>query len=300
VGSLRGLPSSLQSLSRAVVMGILNVTPDSFSDGGRWAEPSEAIGRGRSMHSDGADIIDVGGESTRPGAQRISVDEEMRRVRPVVQGLSELGIPVSIDTMRADVASACVDAGACMVNDVSGGLSDPDMLPWLATVGVPYVAMHWRGPSTVMDDLAVYDDVVADVCRELASRLAALDNAGVDPERVILDPGLGFAKKSEHNWELLRSLHVLTDLGRPLLIGASRKRFLGELLAGPDGTARDLEGREAAGDAVAALAAAAGVWGVRVHEVGSTSDAVRVARAWTSRSGAPRTEVGRGVGIDSA
>lgn len=280
MSAVAGLQPALAALDRAVVMGIVNVTPDSFSDGGLWHEVDAAIARGMSLHADGADIVDIGGESTRPGAERIDVEEELRRVTPVVSALTERGIPVSIDTMRAEVASACVDIGACLVNDVSGGLSDPRMLPWLATSSVPYVAMHWRGPSAIMDDLAVYDDVVADVCTELSDRLRAIEDAGVDPDRVILDPGLGFAKRSAHNWPLLRSLDVVGELGRPVLIGASRKRFLGELLAEPDGTLRPLSGREAAGDAVVALAAAAGAWGVRVHEARAAADAVRVARAW--------------------
>ena len=276
----RGLPRALADLDRTLVMGILNVTPDSFSDGGRWADAESAVERGRRLHADGADLVDVGGESTRPGAGRIAIDDELGRVLPVVQGLVAAGVPVSIDTMRAQVADACVSAGAVLVNDVSGGRADPGMLPWLATCDVPYVAMHWRGPSDVMEDLATYDDVVAEVRAELAARIGALAEAGVDPERVILDPGLGFAKRSPHNWELLRHLDALAELGRPLLVGASRKRFLGDLLADGTGEPRPFDGRDAAGDAVTALAAAAGVWGVRVHEVGASRDAVLVARAW--------------------
>ena len=276
----RGLPSALADLDRTLVMGILNVTPDSFSDGGRWADTASAIERGRRLRSEGADLVDVGGESTRPGAARISVEEERDRVLPVVQALVSDGVLVSIDTMRAEVAAACVAAGAVVVNDVSGGRADPDMLPWLATCAVPYVAMHWRGPSNVMEDLATYDDVVADVRAELADRLAALAEAGVDLDRVVLDPGLGFAKRSPHNWALLRDLDALESLGRPLLIGASRKRFLGDLLAADDGEPRPFDGRDAAGDAITALAAFAGVWGVRVHEVAASRDAALVARAW--------------------
>lgn len=275
-----GLPSALADLDRTLVMGILNVTPDSFSDGGRWADTASAIERGRRLSSQGADLVDVGGESTRPGAARISVEEERDRVLPVVQALVSDGVHVSIDTMRAEVAAACVAAGAVVVNDVSGGRADPDMLPWLATCEVPYVAMHWRGPSDVMEDLATYDDVVADVRAELADRLAALAEAGVDLDRVVLDPGLGFAKRSPHNWALLRDLDALESLGRPLLIGASRKRFLGDLLADDDGEPRPFDGRDAAGDAITALAAFAGVWGVRVHEVAASRDAALVARAW--------------------
>ena len=279
-----GLPSALADLDRTLVMGILNVTPDSFSDGGRWADTASAIERGRRLSSQGADLVDVGGESTRPGAARISLEEERDRVLPVVQALVSDGVHVSIDTMRAEVAAACVAAGAVVVNDVSGGRADPDMLPWLATCNVPYVAMHWRGPSEVMEDLATYDDVVADVRAELADRLAALAEAGVDLDRVVLDPGLGFAKRSPHNWALLRDLDALESLGRPLLIGASRKRFLGDLLADDDGEPRPFDGRDAAGDAITALAAFAGVWGVRVHEVAASRDAALVARAWRESS----------------
>lgn len=277
----RGLPPVLADLDRTLVMGILNVTPDSFSDGGRWSETRGAIERGLCLHADGADLVDVGGESTRPGAGRISLEEELRRVLPVVRELVDAGVPVSIDTMRARVADACVTAGAVLVNDVSGGRADPDMLPWLTSCDIPYIAMHWRGPSDVMEDLATYDDVVGEVCSELAARLDALAAAGVDIDRVVLDPGLGFAKRSPHNWALLRSLDALTALGRPLLLGASRKRFLGDLLADDSGEPRPFEGRDAAGDAVTALAAAAGVWCVRVHEVRASRDAVLVARAWT-------------------
>ena len=279
-----GLPREIASLDRTVVMGILNVTPDSFSDGGRWHDASDAIKRGRLLREAGADIVDVGGESTRPGAERIPEAEELARVLPVVEALVADGVPVSIDTMRASVAAQCVSMGACVVNDVSGGQADPEMLPFLAGVDVPYIAMHWRGPSTIMQSLAVYDEVVADVCREMEERLAALGSAGVDLSRVVVDPGLGFAKESAHNWALLRDLDALMALGRPLLLGASRKRFLGELLADTDGQPRPLEGREAAGDAITALAAAAGVWGVRVHEVAASHDAVMVARAWSGPS----------------
>ncbi len=274
-----GLVPALAGLDRTVVMGILNVTPDSFSDGGRWTSVDAAIDRGRQLHADGADIVDVGGESTRPGAQRIDAVQEADRVVPVVAALSADGIPVSIDTMRAEVAAAGLDAGAVVINDVSGGMADPRMLPWLASVSVPYVAMHWRGPSDVMEELARYNDVVEEVIGELRSRLHQIEAAGVDPRRVILDPGLGFAKRSMHNWPLLASLDRLQALGCPLLIGASRKRFLGDVLADSEGP-RPLDGRDAAGDAVTALAAASGAWGVRVHEVRASRDAVLVARAW--------------------
>lgn len=275
-----GLPAVLRDVNRTLVMGILNVTPDSFSDGGLWDAPQAAIERGRQLHSAGADLVDVGGESTRPGAARITVDEELERVLPVVTALVGDGIQVSIDTMRAEVAQACVSAGAILVNDVSGGQADAEMLPWLATSTVPYVAMHWRGPSDVMEDFAMYDDVVSDVVAELQTRLEALEAAGVDLDRVVLDPGLGFAKRSAHNWALLRDLDALAALGRPLLIGASRKRFLGDVLADGEGEPRPLAERDAAGDAVTALAAYLGVWCVRVHEVRASRDAVLVAQAW--------------------
>jgi dihydropteroate synthase len=282
-----GLPAALRGLGRPLVMGILNVTPDSFSDGGRYLHPDDAVARGRELAAAGADLVDVGGESTRPGATRIPVAEELHRVLPVVERLVDAGVVVSVDTMRAEVAARAVAAGAAVVNDVSGGLADPQMLPALAGLAVPYVAMHWRGPSTVMDDLAHYDDVVRDVRRELAGRLEALVAAGVDPARVVLDPGLGFAKRPEHNWALLAHLEELAALGRPLLVGASRKRFLGAVLAHGD----DLpppQAREAATVAVSALAAAAGVWCVRVHDPAASRDALLVGTAWRAGGGTPR------------
>lgn len=275
-----GLPPSLAALQRTVVMGVLNVTPDSFSDGSRWLDPAIAVAHGTRMHRDGADIVDVGGESTRPGARRIDEEEELARVLPVVAGLVAAGVPVSIDTTRPVVAQAALDSGACLVNDVSGGRADPDMLGWLAGVDVPYVAMHWRGPSDVMAGLAVYSDAVSDVKAELHDRLLAISGAGVDLNRVIIDPGLGFAKEAEHNWALLHGIDVLHSLGLPMLIGASRKRFLGTLLADEDGHPRPVEQRDYATDAITALAAGAGVWGVRVHDVRGSRDAVTVAAAW--------------------
>ena len=275
-----GLPQPLADLERTLVMGVLNVTPDSFSDGGRWVDPAIAVAHGTRMHRDGADIVDVGGESTRPGAQRIDVEEELTRVVPVVAGLVAAGVPVSIDTTRAEVANAAVEVGACMVNDVSGGRSDSRMLTWLASVEIPYIAMHWRGPSDVMASLAVYDDVVAEVIAELQLRLDALGAAGVDLARVVLDPGIGFAKEADHNWDLLRELSTIIELGQPVLVGASRKRFLGSLLADETGEPRPMEQRDYATDAITALTAGNGVWGVRVHDVRGSRDAVAVASAW--------------------
>jgi dihydropteroate synthase len=293
--AVRGLPPGIADLRRTVVLGVLNVTPDSFSDGGRFVDVDVALAHGRDQVRRGADLIDVGGESTRPGARRIAVAEELDRVLPVIHGLVESGIAVCVDTMRAEVAHAAVAAGAVLVNDVSGGLADPQMLELLGDLDVPYVVMHWRGHSADMDQLARYDDVVADVRAELAARLDALDRAGVDLQRVILDPGLGFAKTAAHNWQLLRGLPDLASLGRPLLLGASRKRFLGELLADASGP-RPVAERDSATDAVTAVAAALGVWGIRVHDARGSRDAIAVASAWSptgplgtlARAAAPR------------
>lgn len=273
--SLRGFPG----LGRTRVMAIVNVTPDSFSDGGQSLSPGDAVRHGLRALQDGADLVDVGGESTRPGAQRVSESEERRRVLPVVERLAAAGAVVSVDTMRAAVAAAALDAGAQLVNDVSGGLADPDMLPLVAQREVPYVVMHWRGHSADMQSRARYDDVVAEVRGELSGRLEACAQAGVDLQRVLVDPGLGFAKTSEHSWALLRGLPALAALGRPLLVGASRKGFLGAALASPDGTARPAGDRDAATAAVTVLAAQAGAWAVRVHDVRPSADAVRVVAA---------------------
>jgi dihydropteroate synthase len=271
-------------------MGVVNVTPDSFSDGGSWFGTDAAIARGLELAAQGADLVDVGGESTRPGAQRVPADEELRRVGPVIGGLARAGVPVSVDTMRAEVAQAALDEGARLVNDVSGGLADPEMPRLVAQAGVPYVVMHWRGHSHQMQERAVYGDVVGEVCEELRRRVDAAVAAGVDPALIILDPGLGFAKRAEHNWALLTHLAEISSLGGgpafPVMVGASRKRFLGKLLAAPDGSPRTFAGSDDATVAVTALAAAAGAWCVRVHEVPANADAVRVGQAWREAAGA--------------
>ena len=274
---------------RTTVMGVVNVTADSFSDGGRYLDVAAAVRRGRALVAAGADIVDVGGESTRPGAHRVPVEVETERVVPVIAELVAAGAVCSVDTTRAAVARAALDAGAHIVNDVSGGLADPEMAAMVADAGVPWILMHWRGHSADMDALAVYDDVVADVRAELAARVEAALAAGVAGRAIVLDPGLGFAKTAEHNWALLRALPSMTGLdgpgwGFPILVGASRKRFLGALLGDGSGP-RPPAGREAATTAVSALAAAAGAWGVRVHEVADSLDAVRVAGAVTGRGG---------------
>ena len=282
----RGLPEQVAGLQRTLVMSVLNVTPDSFSDGGRFMDVDVAVAHALEQVASGADIIDVGGESTRPGARRIPADQELGRVIPVIDGLVARGVVVSIDTMRSEIAREAVAAGAGIVNDVSGGLADPGMYEWIAGVEVPYIAMHWRGPSSDMDQMATYDDVVPDVIGELGDRLDALAAAGVDPDRVVVDPGLGFAKTAAHNWALLAALPELAALGHPVLIGASRKRFLGELLGEP-GHPRPVGQRDAATDAVTALAAAAGTWAVRVHDVRGSRDAIAVASAWRDAAAGP-------------
>jgi dihydropteroate synthase len=272
-------------LDRPVVMGVLNVTPDSFSDGGRYADLDAAVAHGVQMVRDGAQIVDVGGESTRPGADRVDAAEEQRRVLPVIQELAAAGVPVSIDTTRAAVATAALEAGAAAVNDVSGGLADPAMAGVVAQAGCPWVLMHWRGHSRSMRELASYTDVVSDVCAELRDRTEAALAAGVAADRIILDPGLGFAKTAEHNWLLSAHLDRLLALGYPVLIGASRKSYLGALLADPvTGAPRPVDGREAATVATSVLAIAAGAWGVRVHDVRATVDALAVWQA----TGSPR------------
>jgi dihydropteroate synthase len=277
--SPRGLPPALRGLGRCLVMGVVNVTPDSFSDGGQWFEPDDGIRHGLDLMDDGADLLDVGGESTRPGAGRVDPAEELRRVMPVVRGLVDAGAPVSIDTMHAGVARAALDAGAVLVNDVSGGLADPAMARTVAAAGVPFIAMHWRGHSDHMDELAHYRDVVTDVADELLRRLEGLAEQGMDVDQVVLDPGLGFAKTGDHNLQVLARLPELVALGRPLVVGASRKRFLGQLLAGPEGAPRAPRDRDDATAATSTLAALAGAWCVRVHSVRATADAVRVVAA---------------------
>lgn len=275
------LPPGLPRLERCAVMGVVNVTPDSFSDGGMWHDPAKAIAHGLALRARGADLVDVGGESTRPGSRRVPEAEELRRVIPVVRELADAGVTVSVDTMRASVAERAVEAGAAIVNDVSGGLADPAMARVVAETGAPFVVMHWRGQSADMDRLAVYDDVVRDVVAELGERVDALLAAGVKEDQLILDPGLGFAKTAEHNWALLGRLDALTALGRPVLVAASRKRFLGTLLADPaTGELRPARERDDATAAVSVLSARAGAWAVRVHDVAGTADAVRVVAAW--------------------
>lgn len=264
---------------RPVVMGVVNVTPDSFSDGGEWFEPQAAVDHGRLLMAQGADIIDVGGESTRPGAERPSAQEELRRVLPLIEVIAAEGATVSVDTMRAVVASRALAAGASIVNDVSGGLADPDMVRVVAQAGVPFVAMHWRGHSVEMQGRAVYDDVVAEVCAQLAARRDALLAAGVAPDGLVLDPGLGFAKLAEHNWSILARLDVLQQLGHPVLVGASRKSFLGRLGVPEGGVPRPPAERDAATAATSVIASLAGVWGVRVHDVPATRDALAVVSA---------------------
>ena len=241
-----------------LIMGILNVTPDSFADGGRHNEFDAAVARGLEIIAEGVDIIDIGGESTRPGAERVSETEEIERTIPVIAELAKHGVKISIDTMRASTAEAAIKAGASIINDVSGGLADPQMLQTAARLKVPYIAMHWRGQSKDMNSKAVYNDVVIDVISELQERITAALDAGIEVGNLIIDPGLGFAKDAEHNWEIIDSIDSFVDLGYPVLVGGSRKRFLG-------GDSPD-EREQATIDLTKRLATT-GVWAVRVHSV---------------------------------
>ena len=259
-------------MTRTLVMGILNITPDSFADGGKHYDFESAITRAKEMIAEGVDIIDVGGESTRPGAERVAEDLERERTIPVVTELVELGIPVSIDTMRAATAEAAIGMGATYVNDVSGGLADPDMAKLLArNPGVQYILMHWRGHSKNMNEGAKYEDVVSEVKEELDNRVIEILKSGVSEEQIILDPGIGFAKLPIHNWDVLKGVERLSLLGYPILIGASRKRFLGDLLG-----ANSPDDRESATIALTTLLAERGIWGVRTHSVKPHRDAIAV------------------------
>ncbi|MFE7665393.1 MULTISPECIES: dihydropteroate synthase [Streptomyces] len=280
MSTLRGRVAGLPDWDRCAVMGVVNVTPDSFSDGGEWFDPELAVKHGLDLVAEGADVVDVGGESTRPGAARVDEAEELRRVVPVVRELAAAGVVVSVDTMRASVAEQAVEAGARLVNDVSGGAADPAMVPVVAAAYVPFVVMHWRGRSIDMNNRAVYTDVVTEVVDELARSMERAVAGGVDPERIVIDPGLGFAKDAGHDLALVAHLARLRALGRPLLVAASRKRFLGRVLAGGTGaTPPPARERDAATAAVSAIVAREGAWAVRVHDVRASADAVRVARA---------------------
>lgn len=257
-------------------MGVVNVTPDSFSDGGKWLDADTAIRHGLELVANGADLVDVGGESTRPGASRIDAAEELRRVEPVIRGLVAEGVVVSVDTMRASTARVSLELGAALINDVSGGRADPEMMPLAAASESPVVLMHWREHSDQMQQHTNYDDLIGDICRELTVQIDAAVSAGVDPARIVLDPGLGFSKTGEQNWKVLAHLDEFIAMGFPLLVAASRKRFLGELL-GSASELRPVDGRDAATAAVSTLSAAAGAWCVRVHEPAQSADAVRVA-----------------------
>ena len=262
-------------LSRPRIMGIVNVTPDSFSDGGHYIEVDAAIAHGEALVAAGAQLVDVGGESTRPGAERVAAREEQRRVLPVIEGLADRGIPVSVDTMNASTALAAAELGALIINDVSAGLADPGMARVAAETGLHYIASHWRGPSAPGQSAVPstsYGNVLRDVRNELKNRAAELIVNGVRPDRIILDPGIGFAKTADQNWQLLANIAALGTIGYPVLIGASRKRFLGALVA----TDAPTSARDAATATISALAAQAGVWGVRVHNVAATKEALDV------------------------
>lgn len=263
---------------RPVIVGVLNVTPDSFSDGGKFSKVDAAIEHAVRLREAGADFIDVGGESTRPGAKRLDPGKEQKRVMPVLKALVDRGVPVSVDTMNSSTAAAAADAGVLVVNDVSGGLADPEMYRVIKETGVHYIASHWRGASESMDDLAKYDDVVVEVRDALKARIAELLVWGIAPDKIVLDPGLGFAKTAKHNWELLKALPELESIGYPLLIGASRKRFLAPFA--PEGS--PASERDFATAIISALAAEAHVWGVRVHDVETTATALDVWAAWNT------------------
>jgi len=275
---------SAVTVSRTLVMGILNVTPDSFSDGGRYVGLDDALRHARELVAAGADIVDVGGESTRPGARRVDPVEEQRRVLPVIRELASEGVRLSIDTMNAATAFAAVDAGADVINDVSGGLADRYMAQVAADTGRPFVAMHWRGHLADATAGMRGDDVPGQVRDELRRRVDDLVDAGVERDQIVLDPGLGFSKDADQNWEVLASLHELGRLGHPMVVGASRKRFLGDLL--PDGA--EPRDRDAATAVISVLAAQAGVWAVRVHDAASTRAALDVWQAWQRGSGPAR------------
>ena len=261
------------------IMGVVNVTPDSFSDGGRYVDAEAAVAHGLLLSAQGADILDIGGESTRPGAERVAPDVEQERVLPVVRALSDAGVVVSIDTMNASTAALAVEAGARIVNDVSGGMADPGMLAAIAPTDADVVLQHWRGHSADMYARAVYDDVVAEVTRELTARMEAAAQAGIDPARIIVDPGIGFGKRGEQNWQTLRGLDRFVGIGQRVLIGTSRKRFLADALAADPADASEAR-RDLATAVTSVLAAQAGVWAVRVHDVGATRDALVVAERW--------------------
>jgi dihydropteroate synthase len=267
-----------------VLMGVVNVTPDSFSDGGRFLAPAAAIAQGLRLHAEGADVVDVGGESTRPGAERPPTEEELRRVLPVVRALADAGAVVSVDTMRAEVVEQALAAGARIINDVSGGLADDRMLEVAASADVPFVVMHWRAHSVLMQNRAEYADVVGEVVHELSAQVRAALDAGIKPENVIVDPGLGFSKTGEHNWTLLAHLDRLLAMDYPVLVAASRKRFLGALLAGAGDEPRPPLERDPASVAITTLSAARGAWCVRVHDVGPNADAVRVVSRWAAET----------------
>lgn len=270
-----GLPNQISSLDRTLVMGVINVTPDSFSDGGLFLDSKVAIAHAQQMLVDGVDIIDVGGESTRPGSERISAQEEIDRALPVITEMAKTDAILSIDTMRAEVAKAAMSAGAHMINDVSGGKADPEMLEYVAKISSPYILMHWRGPSNIMNTLTNYDDVVRDVTMEISAQVEVAVSAGISRDRIAIDPGIGFAKTVEQNWPILKHLDVLDELGLPILMGASRKKFLGELLA-RNGEPRVMEEREAATTAISTLIALRNTWAVRVHDVKASRDAIAV------------------------
>ena len=273
-GDWAGLPSG-----RTLVMGILNVTPDSFSDGGRHDSHRSAIAHGHELASQGADLIDVGGESTRPGSQRVDPEEERRRILPVIRELSDAGIVLSVDTFNPSTAEAALDAGAHCVNDVSGVAVRDGMVPLVAERQAPSICMHSRGTPGTMDSLAVYDDLVGDVLREIHEVAQRFLDAGLDPSKLVLDPGLGFAKGGRQDWQLLEALPRFVATGYPILVAASRKRFIGHLLG--NGTEpRPADQRDIATAAISALSADRGAWAVRVHDVASSVDAIAVAGAW--------------------
>ncbi|MGA4506374.1 dihydropteroate synthase [Propionibacteriaceae bacterium G1746] len=271
-------------------MGILNVTPDSFSDGGDHYALDDALAHAQQMLAEGVDIIDVGGESTRPGSVRPSEDEELRRVVPVVAALAGMGLQVSVDTMRAGVAAAAIENGAAIINDVSAGLADPDMLRVVADSTADYIAMHWRGHGSEMNQLAHYDDVTGEVMTELGARIDAALSAGITPERLIIDPGYGFAKDATQNWQLLADQEHFVSLGYRLLVGVSRKRFLGDLLRDGRGP-RPVLHRDDAAVAITTLSALQGAWAVRTHTVRQHRDAVevvaRLRQVWDAPEGHP-------------